>query len=55
MSKLLTPTVVEGFAGFIPPGGLHDPTCEYLCKDVKPACVHACKVCDAKRAKEARR
>jgi len=37
---------------FIPPSGRHDPTCEFLCKDVKPTCVHACKVCDAKKLKE---
>jgi hypothetical protein len=54
VSKPLMLTVVESPAGFIPPSGLHDLTCEYLCKDVKPTCVHACKVCDAKRAGEGR-
>jgi len=39
--------------GFIPPSGLHDPTCEFLCKNVLTTCAHTCKVCDAKRKTDA--
>jgi hypothetical protein len=36
---------------FIPPSGVHDATCEFLCKNPSPSCSHACSVCDAKAKK----
>lgn len=34
---------------FVPPSGIHDATCAYLCRT--PGCTtnHACAVCDAAR------
>lgn len=40
---------------FIPPSGLHDPSCQFLCRDPRPGCVHACSVCDVKRTNDERR
>lgn len=41
-------------AGFIPPSGKHDDTCEYVCNNVRPTCKHACSVCDRKKRDEGR-
>jgi hypothetical protein len=36
-------------AGFLPPSGRHDPSCEFLCSNPSASCRHACSVCDSKR------
>lgn len=33
----------------IPPSGIHDATCSFLCKDVRTTCEHRCTVCAAKK------
>lgn len=38
--------------GFLPPSGLHDPSCEYLCRDPRSTCLHYCRPCDSKRSRE---
>ncbi len=41
--------------GFVPPSGVHDASCAFLCKAPKAECAHSCGVCDAKRASNVRR